>query len=116
MDWIKEIILIGTFGYIHFFTFITHLHLQYIYNTFMKYNPVKFTKYQSKSLIILYSIIYYWFYLSVCFGYFLSKIFFNFFDEINKTDFSKAIQFRKKFSFKIIIKIIITMIQSFFFN
>jgi hypothetical protein len=61
----------------------------------------------SKSLIILFSIACYWFYLSICFGYFLSKIFFNFFDEINKTDLSKSIQFRKKFSFKNIIKIII---------
>jgi len=49
----------------------------------------------------------YWFYLSICFGYFLSKIFFNFFDEINKTDLSKSITFRKKFSSKNIIKIII---------
>ena len=62
-------------------------------------------KFQSKFLIIL--IVYYWFYLSICFGYFLSKSFVNFFDEINKTDLSKSIQFRKKFSFKNIIKIII---------
>ena len=64
-------------------------------------------KFQSKSFIIIFSIVYYWFYLSICFGYFLSKIFFNFFGEINKTDISKSIQFRKKFSFKNIIKIII---------
>lgn len=64
-------------------------------------------KFQSKSLIIIFSIVYYWFYLSVFFGYFLSKIFFNFFDEINKIDLSKSIQFRKKFSLKNIIKIII---------
>ena len=64
-------------------------------------------KFQSKFLIILFSIVCYWFYLSICFGYFLSKSFVNFFDEINKTDLSKSIQFRKKFSFKNIIKIII---------
>ena len=64
-------------------------------------------KFKSKILIILFSIVYYWFYLSIYFGYFLSKIFFNFFDEINKTNISKTIQFRKKFSFKNIIKIII---------
>ena len=52
-------------------------------------------------------IICYWFYLNICLGYFLSKIFYNFFDEINKMDLSKSIQFRKKFSLKNIIKIII---------
>jgi hypothetical protein len=35
------------------------------------------------------------------------KDYINFFDEINQTDLSKSIQFRKKFSFKNIIKIII---------
>ncbi len=60
-----------------------------------------------KFLTPLFLVVCYWFYLSICFGYFLSKIFFNFFDEINKTDLSKSIQFRKKFSFKNIIKIII---------
>lgn len=68
-------------------------------------------KFQSKSLIIIFSIVYYWFYLSVFFGYFLSKIFFNFFDEINKIDLSKSIQFRKKFSLKNIIKIIIEVFR-----
>ena len=43
----------------------------------------------------------------MCFDYFLSKIFYNFFDSINKTSFSKSIKFRKKFNFKNIIKIII---------
>jgi len=38
---------------------------------------------------------------------FYQNFFFNFFDEINKTDLSKSIQFRKKFSLKNIIKIII---------
>lgn len=64
-------------------------------------------KLESKSLIILFPILYYWFYLSISFGYFLSKIFYNFFDEINKTDLSKSIQFRKKFSLKNLKKIII---------
>ena len=60
-----------------------------------------------KFLTTLFLIVCYWLYLSICFGYFLSKIFFNFFDEINQTDLSKIIQFRKKFSLKNLIKIII---------
>lgn len=64
-------------------------------------------QFQSRFLIILFTMVYYWFYLSISFGYFLSKIFVNFLDEINKTNLSKSIQFRKKFSFKNIIKIII---------
>ena len=60
-----------------------------------------------KFLTPLSLIICYWFYLNICLGYFLSKIFYNFFDEITKTDLSKIIQFRKKFSLKNIIKIII---------
>ena len=60
-----------------------------------------------KFLTPLFLIICYWFYLNICLGYFLSKIFYDFFDEINKTDLSKSIQFREKFSFKNIIKIII---------
>nr|YP_010472332.1 hypothetical protein N4L43_pgp006 [Pleurosigma intermedium]UVG41943.1 hypothetical protein [Pleurosigma intermedium] len=60
-----------------------------------------------KFLTPLFLVVCYWFYLSICFGYFSSKIFFNFFDEINKNDLSKSIQFRKKFSLKNIIKIII---------
>jgi hypothetical protein len=51
-----------------------------------------------KFLTPLFLIVCYWFYLNICFGYFLSKIFYNFFD---------SIKFRKKFSFKKIIKIII---------
>lgn len=46
----------------------------------------------------------YWFYLSICFGYFLSKIIFT---KNNETTLSKSIQFTKKFSLKNIIKIII---------
>ena len=60
-------------------------------------------KFYLQSLIIQFSIVYYWFYLTVCFGYFLS----NFFDEINKTYLCKSIQFKKKFSFKKLLKIII---------
>ena len=48
-----------------------------------------------------------WFYLNICFGYSLSKIFYDFLDQINKTDIFKSIQFRKKFSFKNLMKIII---------
>lgn len=51
-----------------------------------------------KFLIPLFLVVCYWFYLSISVGYLLSKIFFNFFDQTNKTDVSKMIQFRKKFS------------------
>lgn len=67
---------------------------------------IKNRNFNSKSLIILVSIACYWFYLNFCFGYFLSKNFYNFFDTINKTDLSKIIEFRKKFSFKNTIKTI----------
>jgi hypothetical protein len=70
----------------------------------------------SESLIILFSIACYWFYLSICFGYFLSKIFYNFFDEINKPDLSKSIQFRKKFNLENIKKFVISYILKFFEN
>jgi hypothetical protein len=49
----------------------------------------------------------YWFYTSISFGYFLSKIFYNFFDTIHKNNSSKLIQLRKKFHFKNIIRTII---------
>ena len=52
-------------------------------------------------------IVFYWFYTSISFGYFLSKIFYHFFDTIHKNSLSKRIQFRKKFHFKNIIKTII---------
>ena len=64
-------------------------------------------KSKSKLLVIIFPIICYWFYSSICFGYFLSKIFSNFFDEIDKTCPSKSIKFRKKFSLKNIVKMII---------
>lgn len=50
------------------------------------------------------------------FRLFFIKNFFNFFDEINKTDFSKSIQLRKKFSLKNIIKIIIDFFCKFIKN
>lgn len=59
-------------------------------------------------------IIAYWFYLSICFGYFLAKIFYCFFDGINKPNLYKIIKFRKKFSFKNLKKIIINSILKFF--
>ena len=51
-------------------------------------------KHQLKFLIICY-----WFYLNILFGFFLSKIFYDFFDEINDSSVSKIIEFRKKFNF-----------------
>ena len=49
----------------------------------------------------------YWLYNSISFGYFLSKIFYNFFDTIHKDSSSKRIQLRKKLHFKNLIKTII---------
>jgi len=69
-----------------------------------------------KSLTTLFSIVSYWFYFNMCFGYFLSKIFYNFFDSINKTSFSKSIQFRKKFNLENIKKFVISYILKFFEN
>jgi hypothetical protein len=50
-----------------------------------------------KTMITLFFIVCYWLYFNICFGYFLSKIFYNFFNDINKTSLSKSIKFRKKF-------------------
>ena len=54
----------------------------------------------SKSLIIIFSIVCYWFYLNVCFGFFIGKIF----SEINKASFSEIIKFKKKSVFRYILK------------
>jgi len=51
-----------------------------------------------KFLTPLFLVVCYWFYLNIYLGFFLSKIFYNFFDNI---------EFQKKFSFKNITKIII---------
>ena len=51
-----------------------------------------------KILTPLLVIVCYWVYLNICFGFYLSKIVYNFFDNI---------EFQKKFSFKNITKIII---------
>lgn len=57
-------------------------------------------KFNSKSsiIIIIIPLVSYYFYRSVYFGYYLSKIFFTFFDEINKADSSKSSKLKKKFS------------------
>ena len=46
-----------------------------------------------KILTPLIVILCYWVYLNICFGFYLSKIFYNFFDQINKTNLSKSIDF-----------------------
>lgn len=51
-----------------------------------------------KFLTPLFLVVWYWFYLNIYLGFFLSKIFYNFFDNI---------EFQKKFSFKNITKIIL---------
>jgi len=69
----------------------------------------------SRSLLPIWS----WLYLTICFGYFLSKIFYNFVNfvkKINKTDFSKSIPFKKKFNLENIKKFIINSILEFFKN
>jgi hypothetical protein len=64
----------------------------------------------------LFLIVCYWFYLNICFSYFLSKNFSNFFGNINENSSSKSIEFRKKFNFKNIIKIIIDFFLKFIKN
>jgi hypothetical protein len=54
----------------------------------------------SKSSTILILIVSLWFYISVCLGYYLSTVFYNFFDKISKTNLSEMIKFRKKFNLK----------------
>ena len=71
----------------------------------------------SKFLIVVFSIACYWFYLSICLGYFLSKVFYNFykfFEKIYKPDPSKITKFRKKFSLKAIKEYVISYILKFF--
>ena len=77
-------------------------------------NKLKNQNFRLKFLTPLFLVVCYWFYLSICFGYFLCKIFFNFFDEINKTDLSKSITFRKKFSLKNIIDFFWKLIKNWF--
>lgn len=40
----------------------------------------------------MFLIVCYWFYFNICFDYFLSKIFYDFFDSINKTSLSNRKQ------------------------
>lgn len=56
------------------------------------------------------SIIFYCLYLSIYSGYFLSILLINLFDQINKTDLFRSIEFRKKFNFKNIIKSVINFL------
>ena len=69
-----------------------------------------------KFLIPLFLIVCYWFYLNICFGYFLFKIFYNFFDSIHDSSLSKRTKIMKKFYFKNIIKIIIDFCWKFIKN
>ena len=77
---------------------------------------LKNQNFSSKFLTSLFLVICYWFYRSICFGYFLSKIFFNFFDEINETDLYKSIRLRKKLNLKNLIRIIRDFLWKFFKN
>lgn len=65
-------------------------------------------------LILLF--IFYWFYSSMYFGYFLSKIVYSFLKIIKKNKMSKCIQLRKKLHLKNLIKTIITFCWKFFQN
>jgi hypothetical protein len=72
-----------------------------------------------KILPLLFFIIFYWFYMSICCGYFLSKIFFNFLKIFRTSNFFenfKSIKFRKKFNLKNIIKIITNFFWNFIIN
>ena len=63
--------------------------------------------FKSKLSILVTSLVFYYFYTSICVGYYLGRTFFEFFDELTKNDPSKSIQLRQKFSAKNIKKIII---------
>lgn len=67
-------------------------------------------------LITLFLIVCYFFYRSICFGYFFSKIFYDFVDSLNKTSFSETIKLRKKFNLKQIFKIIFDFFWTLFCN
>ena len=69
-----------------------------------------------KFLIPLFLIISYWFYLSICLGYFLSKIFSDYFKGIDKSNLSKKFNLKKKLNFKNLIKIIINFFWKLLIN
>ena len=69
-----------------------------------------------KSFIPIVLIIFYWFYNSVCFGYFLSRIFYNIFDIMNENSISASIQLRKKLNLKNFIRTIIYCFWKFIQN
>ena len=75
---------------------------------------LKNQNFSSKSLIILFSITCYCFSLSVCLGYYISKIFHNFINEIDKASTSKNIKLRKRFKIKIIIDFFWKRIKNWF--
>ena len=57
-----------------------------------------------KEFITLVIVICFWLYLSVCLGYYISKLFHNFINETDKTSTSKNIKLRKKFNLKNLFK------------
>ena len=83
-------------------------------------HPIKTQNLSSKSFSFTPSLLLllgsYWFYTSICFGYFLSKIFYNLFDTIHKNNLSKRIQFRKKLHLKNLIKTILVFCWKFIQN
>lgn len=56
-------------------------------------------KLKSQTFLISLVLIIYWFYVNICFGYFLSKIFYSI-----HGNFSKNIQFRKKLTIEFFLK------------
>nr|WAK84814.1 hypothetical protein [Amicula sp. isolate GU52X-4 cfCalB7] len=65
-------------------------------------------------ILLLVSYTFFVFYVGIRFGYFLSKILYDFVDQINKNDLYKRIQFRKEFTVKTITRFIPRLIVKFF--
>ena len=57
------------------------------------------------------SLIGYYFYRSICLGYFIADQLFNFLDEVNEHDISKSIEVRKKFGLRNVQKTIINFLK-----
>lgn len=75
----------------------------YIFFTIMKHDNLSLKPLTLRPFLL---IVFYWFYTSISFDYFLSKFFYNVFDTIHKNSLLKRIQLRKKFHFKTIVKTI----------
>lgn len=69
-----------------------------------------------KEFITLVIIICSWFYLFVCFGYYLAKLFYNSKNKVDKTSTFKSIQFRKRFNLKFVISYLFKFLKNLLIN